>query len=325
MKWVKDPKVESNLRRLGIPFEIESGIARKDIDLDEGWRRQVRLITKQESEDIQLKYGLAMKDPMAAFPMPILQKERRRYWPWSGNHRMGGCVLAEVDSIDAYIVQVFDPVLQDLLPRVVNTWEAVVGMSKDESITNARFMMDRHGWTTQDAAKTFGLSEKALLNSRLQAETRDLVERLGVATNGFTASMFQRSHTIRNHNAMRAAAALLQKYGLRGREAEAVCVDIARKDTETAQLAEASRWERVLEERVAPKRKRKKADPSAATHKEQNRERLIRLLTGLARFTDNVKSASQAQILDPAHWEQVERYWRSCQNGMRSILEGGSQ
>jgi hypothetical protein len=55
MRWLKDPKVEANLRRLGIKFEIETGILMLNIDREEGMRRQVRLAGKLTDDVITPK------------------------------------------------------------------------------------------------------------------------------------------------------------------------------------------------------------------------------------------------------------------------------
>lgn len=314
MRWIKDPKVEANLRRLGVKFEIETGIALPDIDRDEGMRRQVRLQGKL-MDDVALRYAMAMEEPEAAFPMPILQKERKRRWPWSGNHRLAAAELAKVELVDAYVVEVFDPVLADLLPRLVNTWEAVVGMSRDEAIINARFMIDKHGMEVGDAAKLFGVKKDTIYSHARAEEVKNRIESVGVPTNGFAQTTLVQLNKIGNLNALRETAAILHKRKLKGKEAQAIIDDVCQRDTEAQQLEELKRWTKSLDARDKPKKNAVKLP-----HKEVKRERLFRLLTGLARFLEVNKTTTQAQVTDPAHQLIVRGQWKVIQTGMRSLL-----
>ncbi len=315
VKWVKDPKVESNLRRLGIKFEIVTGIPLSTIDREEGLRRQVRL-SGRLMDDVVLKYAIAMEDEQAAFPMVILQREKRRLWPWSGNHRLGSAEMVNVQHVDAYCVEVFDPVMMDLLPRLVNTWEAVVGMSREESIINAKFMVDKHGMSVAEACKLFGVKDKAVYSYGRAEEMKSKIQNIGVPVNGFAKSTLDDMHRIKNLNALRETASLLHKHKLKGNEAKNVIEDVIKRDTESLQLEEINRWSKALIERNKPKKKSTVKLP----HKEVKRERLFRLLTGLARFLESNKSVTQAQVSDPAHLQVVKTQWKTIQTGMVHLL-----
>jgi len=113
MKWVKHVLAEQNLRSLGIKFDVEQNIPFNMIDLEEGKRRQVRL---KVNPDTAVGYGMKMLGD-TAWHMTILQKEKRRYWPWSGNQRLSGYSMVVNDIsqyIDAYVVEIHDPVTSGL-------------------------------------------------------------------------------------------------------------------------------------------------------------------------------------------------------------------
>lgn len=315
MRWVKDPKVEARLRSLGVKFEIETGIPLANIDREEGMRHQVRLQGRL-MDDVALKYAIAMEEADAAFPMPILQKERKARWPWSGNHRLAAAEIAKVETVDAYVVEVYDPVMMDLLPRLVNTWEAVVGMSREEAVINARFMIDKHGMSAADAAKLFGVKKDTIYAHNRAEEVKNKIENIGVPSNGFAKTTLIELHRIGNLNALRETASLLHKNKLKGKEAAAVIDDVVKRDTESQQLEELNRWKKALDERNKPKRKSTVKLP----HKELKRERLFRLLTGLARFLEANKTVTQAQVTDPAHLQMVKGQWKTIQSGMMSLL-----
>lgn len=320
MRWLKDPLVESNLRELGIKFEVAVGIPSADIDRAEGLRRQVRL-TGKLMDDVVLRYAMRMEEPAAVFKMPILQweKKRKSYFPWSGNHRLGSFDLADLPLpkvVDAYVVEVFDPVMQDLLPRLVNTWEAVVGMSKEEAIINARFMVEKHGMPVEVAAQKFGLKKEAIYRDQRAEETRVKASALGASVNGFTKTILTRLHTISgNANVLKKTCKLLHDYKVKGKEAEAVVDDVRAGETEAQQIVQLEKWERSLEDRNKPKKREQRLP-----YKEANRERFFRLLTSLARFVEVNKSITQAQISDPAHLQVARQQWRTIQSGMELLL-----
>ncbi len=327
MRWVKDPKVEAAMRRLGIAFEVQCNIKLSDIDWEEGLRRQVRL-DRRLNDDNAIRYGLAMAEEGAAFPMPILQREKKRLWPWSGNHRGAGASLAGVETVDAYTVEIFDPVMMDLFPRLVNTWEAVVGMSKEEAVINARHMIDKHGFSPAEAAKLFNVKESSIYVAGQAARVKEVLAEVGVPSTGLTTTALKQLHSIENKNALREATSLIHAYGIKGKDVESLCSDVAKQSTEALMLVEVKKWRDVMESRAKAKRgkaKAKKSDPKPVSNF-ANRDRLMRHLTGLSRFLESVTTASQAQILDPEHAALVVRYWSICERGMRKMLtEGGGR
>ena len=205
MKWVKHPVVEQNLRNLGIKFEVEAGIPLSAIDLEEGKRRQVRMASTLNSDTV-LRYASKMEED-TAWNMVVLQKEKKRYWPWSGNHRLSAFELAGVSEyLDAYVVELTDPVMIDLLPRLVNTWEAVEGMSKDEAILNARFMHEKHRISVAEAAKVFGIKPEAIYKSARAEESRKKLESFSIPTSKFAPTNLEALGRIENLNAMKKTA-----------------------------------------------------------------------------------------------------------------------
>lgn len=322
MRWTKDEKVEAFLRSRGIPFEVEQRIPLSSIDREEGMRKQVRLI-KNLMEDVVLRYALAMEKPEAAFPRPILQREKKRLWPWSGNHRLGALDLCDLGDqeklVDAYVVEVYDPVMMDLLPRVINNLEAAVGLSREELIINALFMVEKHGWSKEDAAREFGLKKEQLWRYGLVEEAKRKITSLGVPINGFADTTLADIHTIKNANSMRDTALLLHKFKVKGKEAQAIISDVKRGETEAEQEEEIEKWKKTLSDRI---KSTKKKTGVKITAKEKNRERLLKLLTGLSRYLEMVKTYTAAQITDPVHQQIVLEHWKKIQSGMVRLLQG---
>lgn len=321
MKWVKHQVVEQNLRTLGIKFEVETNIQFNLVDLEEGKRKQVRL---KVNPDVQLRYAEKMLED-TAWNMCILQKERhgKRYWPWSGNQRLGAYDLVKdqlTNTIDAYVVEVHDPVMMDLLPRLVNTWEAVEGMSKDEAIANARFICEKHGITVQEAAKMFGLKPESVYKSARIEETKKKIETLAVSTNNFSDTTIEDLGRIENSNALKRAASILHKYNVKGNESKQLINEVRQGETEAQQIVTLEKWESILDLRKKPKQPKK--DSVKLPHKELNRERLLQLITALARFCEQNRTVTQMQLTDPVHLTTVKKQWKIITPVMETVLKG---
>jgi ParB-like chromosome segregation protein Spo0J len=304
---------------LGINYRVVEHIPLEDIDREEGMRRQVRLINKVD-DDVVLKYAEAMQRDGSAFPYTILQEEKKRKWPWSGNHRLAAADLAGIQQVDAYMVSVTDPVMMDLLPRLVNTWEAVKGMSKEESLINARYMVDTHGMSPQEAASLFGVKVESIHKERRVEEVKQKVRSLGVDPNGFSDSILNDLYRLTNNNTLRKAAKIIHHYNVKGVEARQIVSDADKSATEAQAISQLERWEGVLEARLKPKRK--KAGEVKLPHKEVNKDRFIKLITSFRRFLEVNTTVERAQVTDPAVQALILSEWKQVHKLMTDMLGG---
>jgi hypothetical protein len=320
VRWVKDNKVEANMRSLGIKFEVET-VPFNKIDLHEGIRRQARLLGKL-NDDYVVSLGVDMDKPDAAFPMCILQKPPRgTYWSWSGNHRLAAYRLVYGDSaapIDAYIVCLSDAVMIDLFPRVVNSWESGIGFSREEKIANARWLVQKHNMPVKEAAALFGLKSEWLSRANRGAEIKTKLVESGVSCNGISNSVLVEMHKISdNLNVLKSTAAFLAKNKIKGNDAQQVIADVKRGNTELQCLSEIARWEKVIEERKAPKLKsERKVMTTLAT-----RAQFIRNLTGLGKILARCTTLAQLQCLDKTDQEVIRRNWLNIKRVMDMIVE----
>lgn len=317
MKWVKHPVVEQNLRNLGIKFDIEYDIPFSAIDLAEGNRRQVRAYGS--NQDTMLRYSLKMLED-TAWNMVVLQKDKKKYWPWSGNQRLGAYELAKIGhNIDAYVVDLTDPVMMDLLPRIVNTWEAVEGMTKDEAIVNAIHMHDKHRMSMIEAAKLFGIKTESVYKSIRAAESKKKLESLAIPPDRFPSSTLEALGRIDNLNVMKRAASILHKYDVKGNEAMQVINEARQGKTEAQQVVTLEKWETSLDYRKSSKSKK---DGVKLPHKRVNCERLLTLMNSLARLCEQNKTITQLQLTDPTHLQTVKHQWNIVAPVMENVLKG---
>lgn len=318
MKWVKDQKVEANLRALGVQFEV-ARIPVEKIDWEEGLRRQARMLGKL-NDDAVLTMGIDMAKPDAAFPMIIVQKPPHGpFWPWSGNHRGASFRLVFPDEqfIDCYVVTIRDPVMLDLLPRVVNAWESQLGFSRDEKILNALWMVNNHSMAPAEAAKLFGLKVEWLYKSNQANETKKIIADIPKA-DGIPKSTLVKLHTLAdNTNVLRAVVRLIVGHNIKTDEALHIISDVRGQDTENQKLGEVGRWEKILISRKARKKK------GSVSMTRTVREQAIRYFTGLAKVLDGRDTLAKLQITDPADMAVVQQAWNKIRETMDKIEKGG--
>lgn len=325
-KWVKDQKVEANLRALGIPFSIER-VKLADVDLQAGLRNQARLVGKLNDEYV-LQLGVQMAVSGAAFPMTILQKfpHGKSHIPESGNHRLAAFTLTfpEQTEIEAYVIHLTDPRMLDILPRVVNAWESGLGFSKEEKIINARWLVEHHSMTQAEAATLLGIKYEWLVVAKRVEDVRKELMELGPRASSIPQStLLKMAPLADNVNVLKAVARMMTVHGIVGDDAKHMIADVKRGKTEAQQMAEIARWEQVAVERNRPKEKRIKKSQTVRLSRVV-RDSFIKYLTGLARVLDKADTLEKLQCTDPADKELIVRHWPAIVRVMNAVLKGGA-
>lgn len=311
IKWGRDLKAESHLRRLGIEFSVET-VRLAEIDTELSMERQAR-IGKKINDDWVLEFGQAMLDG-AEFPMCILQKIKGgRYFIWSGNHRTNAAKLIGELEYPAYIVKVTDLRMQDILPRVVNTWEGH-RESREAVLEHAKYAVERHGIEPEEAARMFGLKIDWLWLALRAGKIEKQLNDAGVKTAGFAKSIILKLGTIGNANAMKAAAKLIKDEGLAGARADQIVDDVRKHSTEAQQIAEVSRWRKLFDERKPT---------NTVPIRRKNRSRIVDMLTRLEKFLSGIKKASQLQ-LDDTDVKIVASAWNQVERKMNALMTEGN-
>lgn len=319
MKWCKDPKVEHLLRSLGIKYETAT-VKIAEIDRQLSADKQVRL-GKKINDDWVLQYAQAGQDG-AVFPMPVLNKLKRGWFIWSGNHRTAAAELNGDETLDAYAVEVHDQRLADILPRVVNAIEAQGVMGRDERLVNARYFVEHHSMAVEDAAKVMQLKYEHLLVYLRAQQTADRIAAQGVSPNGLTKSTLTDLSPIQNANVLRETTRLLQREGVVGRESEQLIMDVKKAPTELGAMAELARWENLFKERRA----RAKAGKAVPVVRSQVRSQLINLLQRLDKLVSGpprLDTLGKLQLLDQADQSLVRSAWASINASLSVVVLAG--
>jgi hypothetical protein len=302
ISWVKDKQAEDGMRTLGIHYD-EVQVTLDKIDLAEGVRRQVRLVGRLDDNLVE-QYAMAWAGG-ARFPMPILGKMPRGaakpYYTVSGNHRLGALdtILPVEDKpqtvVAAYAVNLSGPALE-ILPRVVNCWVGR-GLSTEERVINAQYLVEKLSMTTADAARLFGLKTDQINTQKRADDTKKKLAALGVAAGLFTKTLLLELAKEDNVNAMKAAAVLIQQNKSKGDEALQIVRDVRAQKTEAKKLGEVGRWEKTFADRSRPRRDK---DRVSVPFAQPIKRELLRSMTSLAKVLMKGDSLDQLQLFDPA-------------------------
>lgn len=321
--WVKDLKAEHGMRQLGIKFTVEKGILIADIDQELSHERQAR-IDKKLDESRALKVGEHWQNG-GALPMPILQRigHGKRLFIWSGNHRIAGVDFTSDREIDAYLVEVHDLRMEDLLPRVVNTWEGKREDSEAE-LTHAIYMVEKHAMDVAEIAKQFQIKYGTLVAALSASCVANDLKELGIKDNLPRTARVKLAPLAGNKNVLGATVRLLtaNKVSVTGDKGMQILDDVKKGRTEAQQMAEIGKWEKIFEQ----VKKVEKGASVAPKIKAGNRTRFINKLADLRKMLEKINLATQLQLDDESaqiaagHWSVISVKMTKLMNG-----EGGSK
>jgi hypothetical protein len=276
-----------------------------------------------------LQIAEAMAQPDTPIPMIVLQKPLRgNYFVCSGNHRFGGHRLAlpQASTIDAYVVQIKDPLLLDIYCRVVNAWESGLGFSREERVMNARWLIENQSMKVAEAAALFNIKPNWIYQENSAAEVKKTLEGLGFSTNGLAKSTLRRLAAVSsNANVLRETTKLLLSHHVKGDEAYQVIEDVRRQSTELQQLRELARWEDTFQKRLDSKHRADDRSKGAKVRISATvRQTALRYISGLARLLEKHDTLEKLQISDAADLAILFRDWKAIKKTFAK-LEGGSQ
>jgi hypothetical protein len=312
MKWVREPVVEAHLRDLHIDFTVEVDIPIEQIDIEESLARQVR-VGKKLNGDTALSYALQMEKPAAAWPMVILNRIKKHQWLWSGNHRIHGAQLAGFTTVDAYVVSVTDPRLQDFIPRIVNAW---TGMrpTRDEFLANAQYMIENYRMEPKELAQHMGLRPEWIQAHMRSQQISRKVRECGVNVDGMSKTMLIKLGTLaENANVLKETAKVIRKYEVGFEESGRLIDDVKRCDTEKSRLQEVKKWEKTFTDRV---------EKTPAPFRTGTRSTFFRQLTSFHNFLAKITKASELQLA-PEDIIKVVQYWSAASAKMNKLISEG--
>lgn len=338
MQFVKDQKTEVKLHSKNIPFEFMK-VRFGDIDLEEGLRRQARMIAGKLNEDAVFQMASDMEKEDAAFPACLLQKppgKGSKLWPWAGNHRLNAFSLnhSPDDYINAYVVTVRDPVMLDMLPRIMNAMESSLGFSKEERVFQARYAINTHGWPVAFAAEEFGVKPEWIYNKNSEEAVKKIIADLPGAENLSSATLKKLHPLADNVNVVRAIVALFLKYNVKGDRAYHCIAEVRQARTELQRMAELGKWDKLLKAEFGPAAPPPKAPPAEEPAKPKGRKpaqqlpsqiriSFIKSLMTLRKILEKANSRTKLQLTNDTDFALVKAAWAEViRPAMDNILKG---
>lgn len=308
MKFLRDMKVEHNLRQLGVEFKIET-VKIREIDFEESLNRQVR-VGKKIDDDLVLQYAEAMTRPGAAFPMCIVNRLKTFSWFASGNHRGKAFELCDINEFDAYVISVTDPRIIDLIPRVVNTWEGK-RPGRDEMLINAAYMIDTYKMEIKDAARQFSLKPEWIVTYMRQRSVADEIRNEGINPAGMPKTLLTKLAPLQgNKNILRETTKLLKKHDIGWDETVQIIDEVKAAVDESSAIGVTKRWDGTLKSRTEKK---------PAPFKTQQRTTFLTLLGRLRNFLVKVEKASELQ-LGESDLETTFEAWNEIERKMKALV-----
>jgi hypothetical protein len=318
MRWVKDHKLEGMLRENGIVFDTQR-VPYSKIDVEEGYRHQVRMIGKIDQNAV-LAMALSMEKDTAAFPMPLLQTPRHgTVFQISGSHRISAHLLQDPipTEIEAYTICISDKMLLDLTGIRCNLIESPLGYGREERVMQARRLIKEYSLTVNDAAKECGIKPEWIYKANASQEAKKLLADIPGAEQ-LSKTTLEKLHAIPSTDSLRATAKLFLEYTPEYRELLHIIEDVKSVNTEKDQRIILDKWESVLRTRKFPKtaskkttsKKVEKPQPGTVRFNRLVRDQYLRNLTGLLMTSQRCTTIEQLQ-LDASDLEQERKFWNA--------------
>ncbi len=229
---MKDPRVEQWLTREGVEWHVEKDIPLSMIDWETSLKNQARLGQALIQEHVD-ELAIAILDGYQLPDTVGYYNKDGKVVVISGNHRVAACKqinelkLGNVEKLDWYIVETFAWKIE-VLTRVANALEGP-GLTKEEKLQHAKYLVTALNYTEVEAAKALGIS-KSTVGIALQAA--EVAERLGKYKfrDTLPLSTLCNIYRIKQDNALVEVAKLIKEAQLSADEA----AEVARKIEATA-------------------------------------------------------------------------------------------
>jgi len=210
---MKDPRVEQWLDAEGVEWHYEPDIPLTKVDREASLKNQARF--KAISQDHVLELAIAAEQ----YELPALvgyYSRDRRIIIISGNHRMEAYNLLGKTNTDFYIVDTAYSWVIDRLTRVANTLEGP-GLTKDEKLSHAMYLVRTSDMPVETAAKTMGLPPTRVREALAADEVKERLAKLGFAGKLYPSTLSE-LYRIKQDTALMGAANLVHEAQLTSEE-----------------------------------------------------------------------------------------------------------
>jgi hypothetical protein len=283
-QWTDDRIAESKMRSLGVEWEYIKDILISDIDVL-GSRRNNARLRDQFNDDLSVQYGVALHDG-DVFPAIIIRRVLRpggfKYFVVSGNHRLGGALLLEDKTLDAYVLNTQDEMFIEMLTRSANRWMGE-RQSKDEAVEHARELIKRFNKSVPEMARLFGLKEEWLFKALRSESIRDSLNELGLDSSLLPkVTLLHIGQLESNHRVFRHVASLASKFQIKGDRVLDIVRAVKERRTEQDMIDTC----KIFEDQLREENRDKMATQNGSKKypRKSTRSRVFTLVNSLAGF-----------------------------------------
>ena len=284
IQWLKSDATEKTLKEFGLDWRIEE-IPFSQIDEELSSNNHAR---RQRLDDTVVTDYLAAMEQGEDFPcgVAVQQPGTKKYLVLGGNHTRKAAEEFDQKSMGFYIVETKDPMVLDLLPKVLNRKHGL-RKGKEEAIQDAINAMALYKLSPNEAADRFGVHVHTLhVNNRVTLAVRRF-KALGVKAEQLPRAAIVKLNTIPIDSVVEAAVKLAEKQRMNGPEVHAM-VDAIHEEraSEKAQLQVVSEFAEGLKSGA-------KVPMSKGTEQDRYWARYMRMLQTLDILLRNKKSLRQ--------------------------------
>lgn len=229
----KDTRIEHWLNISGVEYEYLGSVDLAEIDERRSLLNRGRFVAYDHDhvEEMAILYLDGMH-----FPPAIAYRGPEGYVYLDGVHRHFMRKAANDKCTDLYVVKTSDAYVIDYLTRQANVLNGR-GISDDEKMESAKYIVRTYGQPISDIAKMFGIK-----GDRLQVALRTDKVRAELRTHGIDLTKFPgtapgRLHALANLPVRLEMARLIVNYKLTSQEWESMIIETRQRPSEAAQLA----------------------------------------------------------------------------------------
>lgn len=313
---MRDPKAEAWLTTEGVRFRYEGGVPLDRFDRRRSRDNQARPTDWKLPEEIE-RYALGMIDG-DLFPCVIVYAGPDGFVLIDGNQRWCAAEVAELASLDAFVVEETDRLILDRLTMTANGVLNGQGLSAAEVLKQAvTFKLLHPTVPMKDIAKWFRFKVERLELAVRQAQVTARLGQLGVSVVGLSATVLKTLHALESDPVLEEVGRLAQEAGLAPAKVQELVTEVRRQRSERAQLAVVMRW-------------RKDPDVAAAIHRrvrglsKQRRTRqttLFDLLGRLIRLMEKHPTPEALELTAPEHLARLHDEGRRLLVLLNGVLE----
>lgn len=303
LSWCPDLAAESNLRRLGVVFDVDTVLFSK-LDLKESRVNGARLgdpIRKDLVSDY--RQGMLNGD---AFPRCVVHPNGNAGWVvLSGVQRTAAIEelikekqLPKDPSLEVYKLDECDKLLREIIARSAN---AVHGGRSDynERLAHAVYCCRALGMQAEDAAKTFCIGRSSItLHVRAEKE-RDSLMRSGVDSSRMHVTALDAiSRLPFDSTAKQAVAMLAVQHDVPAEKIKSVVANLKNAKSQQDRTAKVKAFERELAQQAKATAKPQTSNGTTKAPSRPRRDKVLRLVESLTDFLEHGNDGNAFTTLD---------------------------